>query len=41
MSKMTELEYLRLSKPQQLAHKVTNFFTGIPGAIAGLGKGIV
>ncbi|MBO5035412.1 MAG: hypothetical protein J6C43_07390, partial [Oscillospiraceae bacterium] len=37
---MTELEYLRLSKPQQLAHRLTNLITGLPGAIAALGKTI-
>ena len=40
MSKMTELEYLKLSGPRRLAHRITSFFTGIPAALAGLGKGI-
>ena len=40
MSKMTELEYLKLSRSRQLAHRCASFFTGIPGALAGLGKGI-
>lgn len=40
MSKMTELEYLRLSRPRQLAHRLRSLVTGIPGALAGFGKGI-
>lgn len=41
MSKMTELEYLRLSKPQQLAHRLTSLITALPGGLAGLGGKIV
>lgn len=40
MGKLTELEYLRLSKPQQLLYRLTNLVTGIPGALSGLGKKI-
>lgn len=41
MSKMTELEYLRLSRPRQFAHRFSSFVTGIPVALAGLCKGTV
>ena len=41
MSKMTELEYLRLSKPRQLWHRLVSLILGIPGALVNLGKGIV
>lgn len=37
---MTELEYMRLSKPRRFLHRLANFFTGIPRALANLGKGI-
>ena len=36
MNKLSDLEFLRLSKGQKLAYKLRRFFTGIPRAIAGL-----
>ena len=32
---MTDLDYLKLSKPKKLAHNLGSFFSGIPGRIAG------
>ena len=38
---MDFLDYAQLTTGQKIAYKVKSFFTGIPGAIAGVVKAIV
>ena len=40
MRNISNLEYLKLSRLNRLLYKLGSFFTGIPGAIWGLIKGI-
>lgn len=41
MKKLSDLEYLKLNKPQQLWYNFLMFLSAIPGWFVGLGKGIV
>lgn len=41
MKKLSDLEYLKLSKPQRLWYNILAFFCAIPGWLLSLGKGIV